>query len=271
MPEQETKEINMTSKHDFYFETALYDIVMLDALEENSFSGDVDAYSSKNNSPTTYRIDFEWVDIIEQKYTYPELKKGYAQITLTCKRKEDDILRFFIYKDEIEHKFIEKIGQDPSLADLQFAYLGRKYDKVLPEEDLKNLKKAIGLMAHGAGAGSLVYLRRIFENIIWDTFENNKDQLKISDVDFKNKRMDEKVEALKKYLPSQLIEMKSVYGILSKGVHELSEKECLTYFPALKLSIILILDQKIETEIKEKRDANVKKAIANITQQINGK
>ena len=65
--------------------------------------------------------------------------------------------------------------------------------------------------------------------------------------------------------------MKAVYGILSKGVHELSEEECLTYFPALKLSIILILDQRIEDESKSKKESLVKKAIADISQKINGK
>lgn len=83
--------------------------------------------------------------------------------------------------------------------------------------------------------------------------------------------MDEKVNFLNEYLPSQLVEMKAVYGILSKGVHELSERECLTYFPALKLSITLILDQRIEEEIKSKKDFATKKAIADIAKQVNEK
>lgn len=213
----------------------------------------------------------EWVDIIKEEYTYPNHKKGYAQITLTCKRKGNDILRLFIYKDEIQDKFIKKIGQDPSIADLQYAKIGKKYDKVLPGQDLHDLKKAIGLMAHGAGAGSLVYLRRIFENIIWDTFEKQKNELKISDEEFKAKKIDIKVDLLKDYLPSQLIVMKAIYGILSKGVHELSEEECLTYFPALKLSILLILDEKIERLKREEKDTMTKKAIADIALQLKGK
>lgn len=255
-------------KHHFYFETPLYENVKLEGLEDNTFCGDVDAYSSVNNDNTTYEISHEWVDIIDEDY--PK-KRGYAQVTLTCKRKDNDILRFFIYKDEITHKFVEKIGQDPSLADLQFAEIGKKYNKVLPPEDLKNLKKAIGLMAHGAGAGSLVYLRRIFENIIWGTYANHKDNLGITEPEFINKRMDEKVTFLRDLLPSQLIEMKTIYGILSKGVHELSEEDCRTYFPALKLSITLILDQKIEEEAKNKKDTETKKAIADIAKKINEK
>jgi hypothetical protein len=80
--------------------------------------------------------------------------------------------------------------------------------------------------------------------------------------------MDEKVELLKAFLPSQLVEMKSIYGILSKGVHELSEEECLKYFSPIKLSIELILDQKIETKQRVDRDDMVRKELQNINQQI---
>ena len=149
--------------------------------------------------------------------------------------------------------------------------MGKKYNKVLPVQDLHDLKKAIGLMAHGAGAGSLVYLRRIFENIIWNTYDKNKAIFGISDAEFLKKRMDEKVDFLKDQLPSQLVTMKAVYGILSKGVHELSEAECLAYFPALKLSITLILDQRIEEDAKSKKDAATIRAISDIAKQINEK
>ena len=82
--------------------------------------------------------------------------------------------------------------------------------------------------------------------------------------------MEDKVETLKKFLPSQLVEMKSIYSILGKGVHELSEEECLKYFAPLKLSIELILDQKIENKEKLERDALVKKQLQDIHQQLAG-
>jgi len=275
MAEENTiEEPKIISKHDFYFETALYELIDYPQLESESnlLTGDVDAYSSRNNTDTTYKINLVWTKILETKYInqFSEPRRGFCNVILSCKRKDNDILYFFIYNDEINKK-VMKVGQYPSIADLQFAEIGKKYDKILSSQDLHDLKKAIGLMAHGAGAGSLVYLRRIFENIIWDTYEKNKDTLNISEVDFKKKRMDEKVDFLKDFLPSQLVEMKSIYGILSKGVHELSEKECLTYFPALKLSIILILDQKIKEEIEKKKSSDIKKALADISKQINGK
>lgn len=275
MAEENTNEEVITiSKHDFYFETPLYELIEYSQLEDESdlLTGDVDAYSSKNNTDTTYKINFNWTKVLDTKYIsqFSEPRSGFGNIILSCKRKNNDVLYFFVYNDEI-NKRIMKVGQFPSIADLQFAEIGKKYDKVLSGQDLHDLKKAIGLMAHGAGAGSLVYLRRIFENIIFDTYENHKDTLEAIDGEFLKKRMDEKVNFLKDFLPSQLVEMKSIYGILSKGVHELSEKECLTYFPALKLSIILILDEKIKEEVEKKKGIDIKKALADITKQINGK
>ncbi|MDD4111345.1 MAG: hypothetical protein PHS54_07420 [Clostridia bacterium] len=263
----------LLSKHDFYFETPLYKSLDYKDFENSSeiFNGDVDAYSAINSTDTTYKIDFSWIKKLDTKYTNqftPEKVKGFAIVTLKCKRKDNDFLWFMVYKDEINNKII-KVGQFPSLADLQFAELGKKYDKVLPVEDLKNLKKAIGLASHGAGAGSFVYIRRIFENLIFETYQNNKDGLNLLDADFKTKKMLDKIEAIKDFLPSQLIEMKGIYTILGKGVHELTEEECLQYFFPIKLSIELILDQKIEESKKKEKDLMVKQQLQKIQSEIN--
>jgi hypothetical protein len=265
--EPETEEVKIMSKHDFYFETPLYEVVNLDGLEDTSFHGDVDAYSAKNNTETTYSIRTEptdtWSDWSKEKSNSVNI--GFFLVTLQCKRKNNDILRFVIFRNR---EIVMKIGQWPSLADLQFAEIGKKYDKVLPAEDLKNLKKAIGLVSHGAGAGSFVYLRRIFEKLILETYTNNVSAAKINESDFKKQRMMDKVETLKAFLPSQLVEMKGIYSILSKGVHELTEEECLRYFAPIKLSIELILDQKIEEAKKSEKDAMVKKQLQQIQQEI---
>lgn len=267
------EEYKPISRHDFYLEVPLYDLLEYHQIEDSHllFSEDIDAYSAKNSTETTYSVSFSWIVKLQTQYVqYADKIRGFGIATLSCKRKGDDTLRFFVYNDEIGQQ-IMKVGQFPSLADLQYSEVGRKYDKVLPEEDLRNLKKAIGLVSHGAGAGSFVYLRRIFENLISEAFETHKTTLCISEVDFKKKRMEDKVEALKAFLPSQLLEMKSIYGILSKGVHELTEEECLRYFAPLKLSIELILDQKLEQAKKSERDAAVKKQLQDIHQELAGK
>lgn len=264
MEKQITEEKIKMSKHEFYFETPLYEVINSEELEKNIFIGDVDAYNSTSGFETTYKIEAE--QISDNKWS--SYYKIFFTVTLTCKRNEKDKLRFFILDN---NKIVVKLGQLPSLADIQFAEIGKKYDKFLSREDLKEFKKAIGLAAHGIGAGSFVYLRRIFENLIFGTFNDKKVEVDISEEDFLLQRMAEKIDLLKKYLPSQLIEMKSAYSILSKGVHELSEQECLKYFPVLKLSIELILEQKIEMDIKKKRDDEVKKQLASLTKSLGNK
>jgi len=261
MDKQKQGEISKKiTKHEFYFENPLYDVVENERLGEKLFSGDVDAYSAKNKIDTTYRIEEECEEIHSGSYRY-KLHK----ITLGCKRKDDDELIFFVYSD---NEKIIKIGQLPSMVDIQFAKISKKYDRVLSKESLKEFKRAIGLAAHGVGVGSFVYLRRIFEGLIYESFNEHEQDLRLGIEDFLKKRMEEKIELLKDYLPTQLIEMKNIYSILSKGIHELDEQECLQYFSALKLSIELILDQKIEMEIKRKKDEEVKKQIQDIAQSI---
>jgi hypothetical protein len=246
-------------KHRFYFETPLYEIIKIDRLENDIFEGDVDGYNFKAGYDTTYKIELNRIS----GYSWSDYYHFYT-VTLTCKRNEKDKLKFFVYYNG---EILVKVGQTPSLAAIHFAEINKKYGKFLSKEELEEFKKAIDLASNGHGVGSFVYLRRIFENLINTAFLSNKDNLKIREKEFQKLRMLEKIERLKEYLPSQLLEMKNIYKVLSKGVHELTEQECLRYFPALKLSIELILDQKIEEEIKRKRSFEVKKQIENIVRE----
>ncbi len=70
------------------------------------------------------------------------------------------VLIFKLVGDEVM-----KIGQCPSRADLEKSVL-KKDPKVLDEQNYSDLIRAIGLASHGIGAGSHVYLRRVFENLL---------------------------------------------------------------------------------------------------------
>lgn len=265
------KELKTISIHDFYFETPLYELLIYSQIEEgeNLFNIDVDAYSSKNHTDTTYAVEYSWITKTNRAYSgNTENCAGFGFVTLECKRKDNDTLRFFIYNDEI-NKFVMKVGQMPSIADLQFSDIERKYKKVLSEQYLNEFKKAIVSASHGYGVAAFIYLRRIFENLILETFQLNVNNFKILEKNFLLKKMEEKINIINKFLPSQLVAMKSIYGILSLGVHQLNENDCLTYFQPLKLSIELILDQKIKVDAEKKKDEDVKKQIQHITQKLN--
>lgn len=265
-PEQPEEAVQPIDRHTFFFETPLYDVISFDAIGDDYddldefFSERVDAYSAKNHIDTTYSINSWNVDDYSSKGF-----RAFHKIKLTCVRKPDDILYFFVASND---ECFFKVGQWPSLADLSLGEIGKKYAKHMDREDMQEFKKAIGLAAHGVGAGSFVYLRRIFEKLIDEAYQLNHESLEINADDFHKQRMDEKVESLNKYLPSQLVGMKRIYSILSDGVHNLTEEECLALFPALKLSIELIIEQKIEADAKKERDAIAQKQIQEIERSL---
>lgn len=104
------------------------------------------------------------------------------------------------------------------------------------------------------GVGSFVYLRRVFERLITTRFEEFKASEGWSDDQFYAVRMEDKIDLLKDHLPSFLVENRKIYSILSVGVHELDEKECLNWFEVMKQSIIIILedDKKKKEELSRR-------------------
>lgn len=253
------QDLTKISAHQFYFETPLYSPILISDIEE-IFEGEVDAHSVKYGSDTTYLIDQRTMDDGQQNRFV-----NFYKIRLLNKRKADDKLYFFVLVGSVA---VIKVGQYPSLADLQLKQIDKKYKDQLNKVEIKEFKKAIGLAAHGEGAGSFVHLRRVFEGLIKESFMKHKSELAMTEQEFLGRRMVEKVEVLQNYLPSELLQMKEAYTILSQGVHELSEDECKEYFPILKLSIELILDEKIEAEAKEQRSQAVKRQLAAINAHL---
>jgi hypothetical protein len=130
---------------------------------------------------------------------------------------------------------------------------------------------AIGLSAHGVGIGSFVYFRRIFERLIASRFEEFKNSEGWDSEEFKRLRMSERVAFLKDHLPPFLVENQGIYSILSLGIHELDEMQCRQYFPIIKASIILILDEdKKKKEELALRDS-LKKAISQFAPAVDKK
>jgi hypothetical protein len=127
-----------------------------------------------------------------------------------------------------------------------------RFRPVLKKGMFQELRKAGGLASHGVGIGSYAYLRRIFESLI-DQHRTEVEETCGPIAGFDKMRMGEKIGALADVLPQALVRNKAAYAILSKGIHELSEDECLRYFPMLKAAIVLILDQDLRE--KQRRDA----------------
>lgn len=142
-----------------------------------------------------------------------------------------------------------KIGQTPSLEDIASADL-EKFRTVLGKEYFSELHRAGGLYSHGIGIGSFVYLRRIFERLIFTHHEEYIKQNGNSVEGFHSMRIDEKIEALRSVLTQVLVKNKSIYSILSVGIHELDEVKCVKYFPVVRAGIVSMLEEDLQAQQK---------------------
>ncbi|WP_407270031.1 hypothetical protein [Radiobacillus sp. PE A8.2] len=189
----------------------------------------------------------------------------YINITYKCSRNKNHELVFIIM---INGTRLIKIGQYPSIADFEGSSL-KKYQKILGNDKYRELSRGIGLASHGVGIGSFVYLRRIFEYLIELAHqEATEHEVKFEDDVYNSKRMDERILMLKNFLPEFLVENRNIYGILSKGVHELTEKSCLEIFPHVKFGIELILDEQLFKIEKKSKVEKAKQKIRSIAQQL---
>ncbi len=195
------------------------------------------------------RVDEDWM-----------LKKGNWTVEVMCVRNPVHLYRYFIM---LGANGLQKIGQLPSLEDIAGADI-EKYRSQLKGGYFTELKMATGLASHGIGIGSFVYLRRIFERLIYQ----HHDELPSKIPDFGKMRMDEKIGALKEVLPPSLVANKATYAILSKGLHELDEKTCKQYFSVVRAAIIRILEQDYQAREHANAEAALSQELAKIASQI---
>lgn len=187
-------------------------------------------------------------------------RQEFLTIVGVCSRAESHQAAFIFRLNQ--DAGVEKIGQYPSSADVG-GFDVKKYAKVLSKENFTGLKTAIGLSAHGVGAGALVYLRRIFESLIIEARDTASKESSWDEALYQKGRMQDRVKLLREHLPEFLVLHHKLYGILSHGIHEMPEDQCREYFPVLKMSVELILDQRL---MELERQKKIKEAAAFITQ-----
>jgi len=181
-------------------------------------------------------------------------------VTLHCTRITIHAAKFMF---RIRQKKLIKIGQVPSLADITSAEV-RKYQKVLGKSRMMELQRAVGLAAHGVGIGSFVYLRRIFESLI-DEHKADAEKQGKKFPTWNKQRMAERIKALSASLPQFLVDNTAIHGLLSAGVHTMSEEECRRDFPVLKQAIMLILQLDNERREREQLEKSLTAELGRLT------
>ena len=81
-------------------------------------------------------------------------------------------------------------------------------------------------------------------------------------------RVSDRIKLLKDYLPEMLNSNSVIYGILSKGIHELSEEDCIQYFPIMCESIYAILRQWEEKRQEQEAKKRLEKSLSAIASKV---
>jgi hypothetical protein len=256
-----------TSKQEAFVDSKLYAHFSLEGREEEELikffygGGTLDAWCPTCKQPSVFTISNQLSGYGEQqKKSLPY--SGVIQISAFCGRGVEGSyssgcrspLHIIFVKD---YNDVRKIGQHPSAADLAFGSLDEAFNKELDPSNRRELGTAIGLHAHGVGIGSFVYLRRIFESLLEEAHLQAKADDAWDDAQYDRSRIPERIRLLHKHLPPRLVSAASLYKLLSVGIHELSEEECLDAFAFVKGAIELILKERHE----DKRYDEVIKAV----------
>ncbi len=251
----------LPSPHDFCLNIPLYEKFRYDSEKQNPFfslehyKGPLDCYC---HGCTRHTVFNRWD---EPEYGGHHRKFNFTfALSFLCSRDKSHQVCFVFHSHE---GILQKIGQYPSLADLAVPDL-QKYRSVLGDEKFRELTRAVGLASHGVGVGAFVYLRRIFEALIKKARDQAATEQGWADEAFENARMDEKIAILKQHLPKFLVDNRKLYGIMSMGVHTLSESECLETFPVVRVGIELILDEHLEQHARERKIAAATKNISTL-------
>lgn len=234
-----------------------------------SDSAQFDGYNPYQDKESTFvvneRLELK-VDVFNGTIKFRTSENiGIHSCVLKCRR-YGDIIGLYVLVNAVD-EWIMKIGQFPSVADIHIGRI-QQYKSILSKEELREFTRAIGLAANGVGIGSYVYMRRIFEKLIFSAAKKAIDDGVVVVEEFQKLRMNEKIDTLKKYLPATLVELKDIYGIISKGIHELSETECLAYFDVMRNGIELILDEILDAKRKEEKRKVTIASVAKIKGKI---
>ncbi|MEZ0316463.1 MAG: hypothetical protein ACAH10_06185 [Methylophilaceae bacterium] len=175
------------------------------------------------------------------------LQKKFSK-ELSCKRAEHKVTFHF----QIEDDKLLKVGQYPSIAEINFGD-ALEFAKALGNERAWELNKAIELASGGSGLGAYIYLKKVFESLLADAHQKAILNKTWDDALYPSAAVADKVKLLAKYLPSFLIEHQEHYSILDRSLHELSDKECLNNFNALKTAILVMADERLAAITKSRR------------------
>ncbi|WP_312694094.1 hypothetical protein [Caproiciproducens sp.] len=180
-----------------------------------------------------------------------------APINFICSREDNTKLSIFL---KFTTSKVIKIGQYPSPIDIS-SNIPSKYSKLLGPY-FSEYKKSIVLHSEGYHVGAYSYLRRIIEYLLESAHQEAEKSPDWNDEGYTYKHFEDKIKLLEDYLPNFFVQNVPLYGLVSKGIHELSEDDCESMYPILKSAIDYTLDEIIEKKEQQRKKEETEKTIS---------
>jgi len=216
--------------------------------------------------------DYEEVDYNGHENVY---RDAVVRAKYECSACRDYTRRFFIHfgiaeieveneegkKEKEEIIYMEKIGQYPDWN----IEMDKELEKMLGEHT-KYYKRGLICESQSYGIGAYAYFRRITEDVIDELLESildlveedEKEQYigRLEDVK-KEKIAEKKINLVKDLLPKSLQvdgmnPLKELYEVLSQGIHNETDEECMEKAEAIRGILVFLVNQVIRTK-KDKK------------------
>ena len=213
---------------------------------------------------------------------------GPFEISMQCTRNESHAVRLY-FQFEVTTRFekiedgkpsqliktyhLTKCGQWPSLVDFQLHQI-EGLSAAFSDDDVREWKRSLMTQAHGFYVAGCVHLRRMFESILIEarsSIDGGKHAGKEWPEFDVGTRMPDRVKLVASELPSFIVEHPELYGVLSKGVHQLTEEECARELPTLQQCMRLIAEQRIEKRRRSRTEAETKKLLSEAASRLGKK
>lgn len=185
-------------------------------------------------------------------------ERGKFDLELKCPVCNETIYFYYVY----ENGYIIKINTYPDLMNgLKQKF--RRYG-LLNNDDYSYTDELITgcylFYNSHSGIGSFCYLRRCLENFVKDYTNDLFNEEIIFEKYNASLKFEEKINIIKAKLDKDVCDMlKPLYSILSFGIHELKEQECLDFFERLREILEILLDERLENINKKNRIQKLKK------------
>jgi hypothetical protein len=141
-------------------------------------------------------------------------------------------------------KFACKAGIHPPKTTLDLAGLDAAVTGELDAALREDLGRAVSLRAHGVGAGSFVYLRRVLAGLLEQAHRRAAAAPGWNESRYQKTGGAERVRLLAAELPPRVAETAPLFAILDRGADQLTEAECHAHFDLLFQAITILLRER---------------------------